>query len=104
MSVALAELPAKDHGAAGRRFVAAPVFGRPEATATGALFVIAAGAESPFFDAIGQRTFVISEAPRAADLVKLNGNFLVASGSSCSARRWRWSRREASTDTGTLRS
>ena len=31
------------------------------------------------FDAIGQRTFVVSEAPEAANLVKLSGNFLIGS-------------------------
>ena len=85
ISVALAERLVKDHAAAGRRFVAAPVFGRPEAAAAGALFVIAAGAEAavaaaePLFDAIGQRTFVVSDTPRDANLVKLSGNFLIAS-------------------------
>jgi 3-hydroxyisobutyrate dehydrogenase-like beta-hydroxyacid dehydrogenase len=34
---------------------------------------------SPVFDAIGQRTFVVSEEPKAANLVKLSGNFLIAS-------------------------
>ena len=29
-------------------------------------------------DAIGQKTFVISEKPAAANLVKLSGNFLIA--------------------------
>jgi 3-hydroxyisobutyrate dehydrogenase-like beta-hydroxyacid dehydrogenase len=30
-------------------------------------------------DVIGQRTFVVSETPKAASLVKLSGNFLIAS-------------------------
>lgn len=33
----------------------------------------------PLFDAIGQRTFVVSEQPHTANLVKLSGNFLIAS-------------------------
>ncbi|HTQ71098.1 MAG TPA: NAD-binding protein, partial [Acidocella sp.] len=33
----------------------------------------------PLFDAIGQRTFVVSETPSRANLVKLSGNFLIAS-------------------------
>ena len=33
----------------------------------------------PVFDAIGQRTFVVSAEPKAANLVKLSGNFLIAS-------------------------
>ena len=69
---------------AGQRFVAAPVFGRPDVAAAGQLFVIAAGsadaiaAATPLFDAIGQKTFVVSETPKAANLVKLSGNFLIA--------------------------
>jgi 3-hydroxyisobutyrate dehydrogenase-like beta-hydroxyacid dehydrogenase len=61
------------------------VFGRPEAAAAAALFVVAAGpaetvnSVTPVFDAIGQRTFVVSEDPSAANLVKLSGNFLIAS-------------------------
>ncbi|MER8555156.1 NAD(P)-dependent oxidoreductase [Mesorhizobium sp. M1217] len=85
ISVALAERLTADHAAAGQRFVAAPVFGRPEAAADGKLFVLAAGepeavtTATPFFDAVGQRTFVVSETPKAANLVKLSGNFLIAS-------------------------
>ena len=65
--------------------MAAPVFGRPDVAAAGQLFVIAAGAPNtvkaaaPLFDAIGKRTFVVSETPKAANLVKLSGNFLIAS-------------------------
>jgi 3-hydroxyisobutyrate dehydrogenase-like beta-hydroxyacid dehydrogenase len=85
ISVALAERLTADHAAAGQRFVAAPVFGRPEAAANGKLFVVAAGESeavttaTPFFDAVGQKTFVVSETPKAANLVKLSGNFLIAS-------------------------
>ncbi|PZV40450.1 NAD(P)-dependent oxidoreductase [Mesorhizobium kowhaii] len=85
ISVAFAERLTADHAAAGQRFVAAPVFGRPEAAADGKLFVVAAGESeavttaTPFFDAVGQKTFVVSETPKAANLVKLSGNFLIAS-------------------------
>jgi 3-hydroxyisobutyrate dehydrogenase-like beta-hydroxyacid dehydrogenase len=34
---------------------------------------------APLFDAIGQRTYVIGDKPSAANLVKLSGNFLLAS-------------------------
>ncbi|MGY4648188.1 3-hydroxyisobutyrate dehydrogenase-like beta-hydroxyacid dehydrogenase [Mycobacterium sp. URHB0021] len=34
---------------------------------------------SSLFDAIGQRSFVVSEEPKDASLVKLSGNFLIAS-------------------------
>jgi 3-hydroxyisobutyrate dehydrogenase-like beta-hydroxyacid dehydrogenase len=85
ISVALSERMTAAHAEAGHLFAAAPVFGRPEAAAAAKLFVVAAGAAStlqeisPVFDAIGQRTFVVSEEPKAANLVKLSGNFLIAS-------------------------
>jgi 3-hydroxyisobutyrate dehydrogenase-like beta-hydroxyacid dehydrogenase len=85
ISVALSERLAAAHAEAGQGFVSAPVFGRPEAAAAAKLFVVAAGehsavqAVSPLFDAIGQRTFVVSEEPEAANLVKLSGNFLIGS-------------------------
>jgi 3-hydroxyisobutyrate dehydrogenase-like beta-hydroxyacid dehydrogenase len=85
ISVALAERLASAHQAAGQRFVAAPVFGRPEAAAAGELFIVAAGELKTvqtcqlLFDALGQRTFVIADEPPKANLVKLSGNFLIAS-------------------------
>jgi len=85
ISVALSERLAHAHAAAGQRYLAAPVFGRPEAAAAAHLYVVAAGPSGdledarPLFEAIGQRTFVVSEKPEAANLVKLSGNFLLAS-------------------------
>jgi 3-hydroxyisobutyrate dehydrogenase-like beta-hydroxyacid dehydrogenase len=85
ISVAMSERLTREHAAADQHFVAAPVFGRPEAAAAAKLFVAAAGAPdaiqtvTPLFDAIGQRTFVLGEEPKAANLVKLSGNFLIAS-------------------------
>lgn len=84
ISVALARRLTAAHADAGQCYVAAPVFGRPEAAAAAKLFVITAGAPAalelvaPLFDAIGQRTFVVSEQPYTANLVKLSGNFLLA--------------------------
>ncbi len=84
ISVAMAEALSAAHAKAGQKFVSAPVFGRPEAAAAAKLFVAAAGAEAdlatcqPLFDAIGQRTFVLSHEPSRANLVKLSGNFLIA--------------------------
>lgn len=85
ISVALCERLGADHAAAGQRFVAAPVFGRPDVAAAGELTVVAGGAQdaigavSPLLDAIGRRTFIMSDQPKAASLVKLSGNFLIAS-------------------------
>ena len=84
ISVALSEALASAHAKAGQRFIAAPVFGRPDLATAGQLFVVAAGehdaveAAAPLFDAIGQKTFIVSETPKAANLVKLSGNFLIA--------------------------
>ena len=85
ISVALSERLAAAHAHAGRRYVAAPVFGRPEAAAAAKLFIVAAGAPDavdaclPLFEALGQKTFLIGNKPQAANLVKLSGNFLIAS-------------------------
>jgi 3-hydroxyisobutyrate dehydrogenase-like beta-hydroxyacid dehydrogenase len=85
ISVATAEALDAAHRKAGQNFVSAPVFGRPDAAIAGKLFIAAAGAGAnlarlqPLFEAIGQRVFVVSDAPPRANLVKLSGNFLIAS-------------------------
>jgi len=85
ISVTLSERLTADHANAGQRFLAAPVFGRPDVAAAGDLSVIAGGAKgtilevTPILNAIGKKTFVISDKPKAANLVKLSGNFLIAS-------------------------
>ena len=84
ISVALSSRLAEAHARAGSAYVAAPVFGRPEAAAAAKLFVVAAGPAAalakcqPLFDAIGQRTYVLGDRPAAASAVKLAGNFLIA--------------------------
>jgi 3-hydroxyisobutyrate dehydrogenase-like beta-hydroxyacid dehydrogenase len=89
ISVALSDRLAEAHRNAGQSYVAAPVFGRPEAAAAAKLFVVAAGPAAalarcqPLFDAIGQRTFVIGDKPSSANLVKLSGNFLLAAVIEC---------------------
>jgi 3-hydroxyisobutyrate dehydrogenase-like beta-hydroxyacid dehydrogenase len=73
------------HSEAGQRFLAAPVFGRPDVAAAGQLFVVVGGegetaaSVQPLLDAIGKRTFIMSNRAEAAALVKLSGNFLIAS-------------------------
>ena len=84
ISVALSERLSQMHHERGQNYIAAPVFGRPEAAAAGKLFITAAGSRDaiktcePLFDAIGQKTFIVSENPADANLVKLSGNFLIA--------------------------
>ena len=85
IGVALSDRLAEAHAKAGQDYVAAPVFGRPEAAAAAKLFIIAAGAEAalarcqPLFDVLGQETFVVGARPSMANVVKLSGNFLIAS-------------------------
>jgi 3-hydroxyisobutyrate dehydrogenase-like beta-hydroxyacid dehydrogenase len=73
------------HHERGQSFVAAPVFGRPDAAQAARLIVVAAGpAEAvercrPALEAIGRKLFVIGTDPPAANTVKLAGNFLIAS-------------------------
>lgn len=69
----------------GRRYLSAPVFGRPEAAEAKKLVVVAAGPTEeidrcrPLFDAIGRATFVAGAEPWQANAVKLCGNFMIAS-------------------------
>jgi 3-hydroxyisobutyrate dehydrogenase-like beta-hydroxyacid dehydrogenase len=75
---------ATQHAERGLGYVAAPVFGNPDAAIARELFIIAAGAETdvdrcrPILDALGRQTFVIGTDPAAANLVKLAGNVLTA--------------------------
>jgi 3-hydroxyisobutyrate dehydrogenase-like beta-hydroxyacid dehydrogenase len=84
ISTALSERLTQAHADTGQNFLAAPVFGRPDAARAAKLFVVVGGdgtvidRYSPLFDAIGQRTFVVSDTPKNANLVKLSGNFLIA--------------------------
>ena len=85
ISVALSRRLAEAHTQAGQRYVAAPVFGRPDMAAAAKLFIVAAGDQAavaackPLFDALGQKTSTIGMEPSAANLVKLTANFLQAS-------------------------
>jgi 3-hydroxyisobutyrate dehydrogenase-like beta-hydroxyacid dehydrogenase len=85
ISVALSKELASAHARAGQRFVAAPVFGRPEMAAEAKLFIVTAGdpaavgACQPLFGAMGQKALSMGTEPSAANLVKLSGNFLFAS-------------------------
>jgi len=75
---------AAEHGRRGQGYVAAPVFGNPDAARARELFVIAAGAPDhidrcrPVLDVLGQKTFVIGSDPATANLVKLAGNVMSA--------------------------
>ncbi|PTL78705.1 NAD(P)-dependent oxidoreductase [Vitiosangium sp. GDMCC 1.1324] len=85
ISVALSERLAEAHAKAGQRYVAAPVFGRPAAAEAKQLWVVAAGAKAdvercrPLLEAVGRGLSVLGERASAANVVKLSGNFLIAS-------------------------
>jgi 3-hydroxyisobutyrate dehydrogenase-like beta-hydroxyacid dehydrogenase len=84
ISVALSDKLAAAHAKVGQGYLAAPVFGRPDAAEAGRLAVVVGGAESlvqqckPFFEAMGPKLFVVGERPSMANVVKLSGNFLIA--------------------------
>jgi len=84
ISVALSKRLAAAHAAVGQHYLAAPVFGRPDAAAGGKLVVVVGGQPKlvetymPLFKSMGQKTFVMSDNPEDANLVKLSGNFLIA--------------------------
>jgi 3-hydroxyisobutyrate dehydrogenase-like beta-hydroxyacid dehydrogenase len=84
ISVALSKRLAQAHAQAGQRYIAAPVFGRPDMAAAAKLFIVAAGEPTtidacmPVLDSLGQKTLRIAVEPSAANLVKLSGNFLMA--------------------------
>lgn len=73
------------HTARGQEFVSAPVFGRPDAVIAGNLRLLCAGGAEPvarvrpLLDALGIRVFPLGELPWTANLVKLAGNFMIAS-------------------------
>lgn len=85
ISVALSKRLAKEHAARNQAYVAAPVFGRPAVAEAGKLLVVAAGPASaiervkPILEAISRKLVVMATEPASANLVKLAGNFALAS-------------------------
>jgi 3-hydroxyisobutyrate dehydrogenase-like beta-hydroxyacid dehydrogenase len=84
ISVALSQRLAEAHTTAGQTYLAAPVFGRPEAAAQAALWIVAAGDIQqvercrPLLEATGQGVFYVGAEAWMANLVKLTGNFMIA--------------------------
>ncbi|HEV7878205.1 NAD(P)-dependent oxidoreductase [Bradyrhizobium sp.] len=84
ISTAAASMLAGEHARNGQGYVAAPVFGNPDAAKARQLFIVAAGVTAdvercqPIFDALGQRTFVTGAKPEEANLIKLLGNMMSA--------------------------
>jgi 3-hydroxyisobutyrate dehydrogenase-like beta-hydroxyacid dehydrogenase len=76
---------AERHRAAGQRYVAAPVLGRPDAAARGELILLAAGEESaldlcaPLFAKLAAKTHRLGAQPERANAMKLAANLVMAS-------------------------
>ena len=76
---------ADEHQRYGAIYLASPVFGRPEAAAARRLWMCVSGRQSakervrPVLNALGQGVYDFGEDPGAANVVKLCGNFLIAS-------------------------
>lgn len=85
IGVALSDRLAAAHARAGQGYLAAPVFGRPDAAEAARLAVVVAGPESlvqkckPLFEAMGPKLLVAGNHPSMANVVKLSGNFLISS-------------------------
>ena len=84
ISVAFSRELAEAHAAAGRGYVAGPVFGRPDAAAAARLWVVAAGAAEhvetcrPLMEAMGRAVSVVGADPWVANVVKVTGNLMIA--------------------------
>jgi 3-hydroxyisobutyrate dehydrogenase-like beta-hydroxyacid dehydrogenase len=85
ISVELSARLASAHAALGQDYVSAPVFGRPDAAAAKQLWVVAAGPPAaldrcaPIFEAIGRGATRVPGDASGANVVKLAGNFIIAS-------------------------
>jgi 3-hydroxyisobutyrate dehydrogenase-like beta-hydroxyacid dehydrogenase len=85
ISVALSKRLAAAHEIARQAYLAAPVFGRSEVAAQAGLWIVAAGDAQqvercrPLFEAMGQGVFYVGAEAWMANLVKLTGNFTIAS-------------------------
>lgn len=75
---------AAEHVLRGQGYVAAPVFGNPDAATARELFIVAAGVAEqiercqPLLDVLGQKTFSVGADPAVANVIKLAGNVMTA--------------------------
>jgi 3-hydroxyisobutyrate dehydrogenase-like beta-hydroxyacid dehydrogenase len=76
---------ARRHAEKGVKYLACPVFGRPDAARSGKLRLCIAGDEEakthvrPLLDVLGQTVYDFGSDPAAANVIKLAGNFLIVS-------------------------
>jgi len=84
ISIALAKQLAQEHVKRGLEYVAAPVFGRPDVAAAGKLNMLIAGKPSalqkvsPLLEAMTAKLWPMGDAPERANVVKIAGNFMLA--------------------------
>jgi 3-hydroxyisobutyrate dehydrogenase-like beta-hydroxyacid dehydrogenase len=85
VSVAAAQELSRLAAERGVGYLAAPVFGRPEVAAAAKLNIVVAGDAAavervrPVLEAIGERIWPVGAQPERANVVKLAGNFMIAS-------------------------
>jgi 3-hydroxyisobutyrate dehydrogenase-like beta-hydroxyacid dehydrogenase len=85
ISAELARCHAARPAARGSHFLTAPVFGRPDAAAAGKLWILQSGTAAakararPVLEAMSQGIVDAGDAPDAAAIGKIAGNFLIAS-------------------------
>jgi 3-hydroxyisobutyrate dehydrogenase-like beta-hydroxyacid dehydrogenase len=83
IGVQLSKQLAQRHAELGHQYIAAPVFGRPQAAEAKQLGILAAGSQEaikrarPLLEAMGQSVLEVGEAPFLANTVKLAGNTLL---------------------------
>lgn len=84
ISVALSQRLAVEHAKRGQRYVAAPVFGRPNVAEAGKLWIVVAGKDAdiadarPLLEAMSRGISVVGSEPSQAHALKLGGNFLIS--------------------------
>jgi 3-hydroxyisobutyrate dehydrogenase-like beta-hydroxyacid dehydrogenase len=85
VSVALAKEFAELHRKRNVGYIAAPVFGRPDAAAAAKLNIVVAGdpkaiaRAEPILSVLGQKTWQVGDQEERANAVKIAGNFMIAS-------------------------
>jgi 3-hydroxyisobutyrate dehydrogenase-like beta-hydroxyacid dehydrogenase len=84
ISLQLSRRLGQEHREKGQRYVAAPVYGRPEAAMGRKLWIVTGGESAalqrctPLFAAMGQGTIPMGEIPEHATVLKICGNFIIA--------------------------
>lgn len=84
ISVALSQRLAAEHAKRGQRYVAAPVFGRPNVAEAGKLWIVVAGKDAdiadarPLLEPMSRGISLVGSEPYQAHALKLGGNFLIS--------------------------